>query len=144
MGAARRTGLRVPRVIGPTKPSVLLVDDDPTVSAMFGLGLAAAGFAVTDAASARAALGAIEHDLPDVIVLDWQMPGMRGDELLDVLRQNKETSDVRVLFLSNFPRDDPHVAGAVVAGSPIVWLVKSQNTVRAAGVVAGSGRTVFT
>ena len=95
---------------------------------MYGLGLAAAGFVVTEAASARAALGSIEHEVPDVIVLDWQMPRMRGDELLEVLRRNEETRHVAVVFLSNFPKHDPRVAGVVGAGSPIRWLVKSETT----------------
>lgn len=111
-----------------TRLSVLLVDDDPAASSMYGLGLAAAGFLVTEAGSARAALVSIEQEVPDVIIVDWLMPHMRGDELLEVLRQNEDTDDVAVLFLSNFPKHDPRVAGVVVAGSEMQWLVKSETT----------------
>lgn len=92
------------------------------------MGLIAAGYAVTTAGSARAALEAIAGEMPDVLVVDWLMPEMRGDELLELIRDDRETRGLRVMFLSNYPRDDPNVAGAVVAGEAIPWLTKSRTT----------------
>lgn len=94
------------------------------------MGLIAAGYAVTTAGSARAALEAIAGEMPDVLVVDWLMPEMRGDELLELIRDDRETRGLRVMFLSNYPRDDPNVAGAVVAGEAIPWLTKSRTTPR--------------
>lgn len=111
-----------------SKHTVLLVDDDPDVSRMYAEGLSAAGFVVTVAANARAALSAIKYELPEVVVLDWQMPEMRGDELLDLLARDGTTRNLPVLFLSNFPSDRLRAAGADAARQTIGWLVKSKTT----------------
>lgn len=110
------------------KHSVVLIDDNPDSSAAYAEGLSASGFVVTSAAGARAALSAIKYELPDVVVLDWLMTEMRGDELLEVLASNSKTRHVPVLFLSNFPFDEPLVAGATMADQIIGWLVKSRTT----------------
>lgn len=65
---------------------LLLVDDDAALRE--GLGMALAGkFHVRTAASAEEALSAMAEAVPDVMVLDEQLPGMSGTELLGRLRQ---------------------------------------------------------
>ena len=66
---------------------VLIVDDDQRVRTVVAWQLEADGFAVTEAGDGAAALAQIEHDRPDLVVLDLSLPGVGG---LDVLRRVRE------------------------------------------------------
>jgi two-component system phosphate regulon response regulator PhoB len=55
---------------------VLVVDDDQRVRTVVSWQLEADGFAVTEAADGAAALAQIEHDRPDLVVLDLSLPGV--------------------------------------------------------------------
>ena len=66
--------------------TILVVDDEPTIVEVVELYLRREGFAVLTAADGNAALAAIEHQRPDLIVLDLMLPGMSGLELTARLR----------------------------------------------------------
>jgi CheY-like chemotaxis protein len=106
---------------------VLLVDDDPSVAGMYVIGLEHAGLTVTTAGSGKAALAAIAHELPDVVVVDWNMPGMRGDQLLSILRGRPATLRLPVLFLSGFSPDEvlPRQRMTEIRSG---WLMKTRTT----------------
>ncbi|MDB5693471.1 MAG: response regulator [Alphaproteobacteria bacterium] len=59
---------------------ILVVDDDQQVRATIVRGLTALGYAVRDAAGGEAALALIEQQKPQLVVLDYMMPGMDGAE----------------------------------------------------------------
>ena len=69
------------------KPAVLVVDDDPVVSRVIVEVLGREAFDVTVVRTALEALEEVERGLPDVIILDIELPGMSGLELLLRLRQ---------------------------------------------------------
>jgi DNA-binding response OmpR family regulator len=58
--------------------SVLVVEDDPDLLALVEMVLADAGYRVRTAPEGRAALRAVEAEMPAVILLDMRMPGMNG------------------------------------------------------------------
>jgi CheY-like chemotaxis protein len=108
-------------------PTVLLVDDDFAVANMYLTGLEHAGLSVTTAGSGKAALAAIAYEVPDVVVIDWNLPGMRGDELLAVLRDNPRTARLPVLFLSVFAADEVRPM-RLVREERSMWLTKTKTT----------------
>lgn len=67
--------------------SVLLIDDEKDYSATMGFYLKAKGFRVRCADSGRAGLEQIEADPPDIVFLDFLMPGMNGVETLRCIRE---------------------------------------------------------
>ena len=76
---------------------VLVVDDDePTGDALRRL-LGRMGYKAQWASSGPEALDAVRTGLPDLIVLDWMMPGMNGLEVLRVLRSDPATQAVPVI-----------------------------------------------
>ena len=78
-------------------PFVLVVDDDePTGDALRRL-LGKMGYTAQWASSGDAALASLQNTLPDLIVLDWMMPGMNGMEVLRRLRADPTTQSVPVI-----------------------------------------------
>ena len=89
----------------PQKPfttrRVLLVDDDPIILRIYQNGLTRLGFAVTAAANGLAAMQALRHSTPDIVVLDLMMPKFSGAEVLRFIRSRPQTESVPVIILSN-------------------------------------------
>ena len=77
---------------------VLLVDDDPNIRDTTSLRLELAGHDVVTVASAAEALAAAGHQRFDAAILDIQMPGTDGLQLLRELRDHERTRDLPVVF----------------------------------------------
>ena len=82
---------------------VLVVDDDPGVRSVCATLLQVLGCEVLEADGARQALDLLVRDEEpcDLVLLDLEMPGMRGDELLRVLRRARP--ELRVVMMSGRP-----------------------------------------
>lgn len=81
--------------------TILIVDDDPRLLKMLQRTLAYEGFRVLSAANGAEALGQIQAQRPDVVILDWLMPGLDG---ISVLKRLREAGD-RTLVLMLTARD---------------------------------------
>lgn len=104
--------------------SVILVDDDPDTAQMYSIGLELQGFDVTVARDGPELFDALRAGLPDIVVLDWNLPGERGDEVLRRLREDCRTADLPVFMLSNFPAmSDGHIDVIFEFGA-LAWLEK--------------------
>jgi len=82
--------------IKPTK-RVLVVDDEPAILRIVGIGLRVLGCDVVTCGSGEEALELIEHVRPDVMLLDVLMPGMDG---LETLKRLRSISDLPVIVFS--------------------------------------------
>jgi CheY-like chemotaxis protein len=67
---------------------VLLADDDPPIIDIMSRGLGSKGFRITTANDGAIALAKIRREVPDVVVMDLEMPNIDGAELLKQIRQN--------------------------------------------------------
>lgn len=81
---------------------VLLVDDNPLNAKLTGLVLRQAGYTVEAAGDANEALSALERTVPDVILMDLQLPGMSGFELTRHIRTMPALRDVVVVALTAY------------------------------------------
>ncbi|KMO42638.1 ATPase [Methylobacterium tarhaniae] len=81
-------------------PRILLVEDSETQALQLRLFLERNGFSVTRHATAEAALEAMNHGLPDLVVADYHLPGMNGDELTRQMRLAMRTRATPVLMLT--------------------------------------------
>jgi two-component system phosphate regulon response regulator PhoB len=90
---------------------VLVIDDDPNVVEVITANLEAEGYVVDTAVDGRDAWSHLTGELPDVVVLDWMLPGRSGIDLLADLRANAETKDLPVVLLSAKARDEEIWAG---------------------------------
>jgi len=75
----------------PQNPYVLVVEDDPDQSRLLEVGLGQQGFRVTAVRDSRSAIHRLALESFDVVVSDLNLPGMRGDELLRLIRNVHET-----------------------------------------------------
>jgi len=83
-----------------TRPKVLVVEDEPAQREVLIYNLCAEGFDVDYAASGDAAMLQIAEDPPDLIVLDWMLPGVSGIEICRRLRRRSATKAVPIIMLS--------------------------------------------
>jgi DNA-binding response OmpR family regulator len=82
----------------PNEFCILVADDDPGIRSFLRRGLRLEGYGVIEAESGEAALDLTHTANPDLIVLDWMMPGMNGP---DVLRQIRtEGLKIPVIFFT--------------------------------------------
>ncbi|HYY80927.1 MAG TPA: diguanylate cyclase [Actinomycetes bacterium] len=79
---------------------VLLVEDSGTIRALVRKMLVAGGHTVVEAADGAAALAACRAQQPDVVLLDVEMPGMSGWDVLTAMKADPDLSDVPVVFLT--------------------------------------------
>ena len=80
--------------------TILIVEDEPAIQELVACNLELAGYRVDRAESAEQALGLVRESLPDLIVLDWMLPGMNGVELARRLRADKRTQDIPIIMLT--------------------------------------------
>jgi two-component system, OmpR family, response regulator len=92
---------RLPRNNTIMAKTVLIVDDDPHIREVLAFALDKAGMVSRAAEDGEAALAAVAHQRPDLVILDINMPKMDG---LEVCRRLRSESDIPILFLSS--RDD--------------------------------------
>ncbi len=91
--------------------SILIVDDNPVVIKLLAAMLTRAGYHVSQAESGHHALELLEAHLPDLILLDIDMPGISGLETCRIIKENPRTTDIPIIFITS--SDDKH---DIVAG----------------------------
>lgn len=106
------------------KQKILLVEDDETLAGVYIERLEAEGFDVRHVANGEDALSNAVEYKPDLILLDVMMPKISGFDVLDILRNTPETTNVRIVMLTALsqPKDKERAEQLGVDD----YLVKSQ------------------
>jgi two-component system phosphate regulon response regulator PhoB len=91
--------------------SILVVEDEPAIQELVSFTCTNNGYAVRRAESARAAQDAIQHELPDLVILDWMLPDRAGIELLRDLRTDARTKSLPIILLTAKSGEGDKVAG---------------------------------
>ncbi|GAB4351476.1 MAG: phosphate regulon transcriptional regulator PhoB [Methylohalobius crimeensis] len=94
-----------------TKIRILVVEDETALRDMLQLVLEQAGFEVLPAENVQAALQAMGGQLPDLILLDWMLPGLSGVEWAKRLRRDATYSDLPIILLTARGEEEDTVAG---------------------------------
>ena len=79
---------------------ILLVEDDPDIREVVAFSLSRAGFEVNEVESANHALVQAHKQMPDLVVVDWMLPGMSGRQLVEQLRADSVTEGLPVIMLT--------------------------------------------
>ncbi len=92
-------------------PTVLVVEDEPAQRDVLTYNLEAEGFEVVSAGDGEEALLLVAEIVPDIIVLDWMLPGISGIEICRRLKTKTETAGIPVLMLSARSEEVDRVRG---------------------------------
>jgi two-component system phosphate regulon response regulator PhoB len=90
---------------------ILIVDDEPAIRDMVAFALRKGEFEPVHAGDAREAQSAIADKLPDLILLDWMLPGTSGLELARRWRREELTRDVPIIMLTARGEENDRVSG---------------------------------
>jgi two-component system, OmpR family, phosphate regulon response regulator PhoB len=91
--------------------TVLVVEDEPQIQELIAVNLEHSGHRVRRAATAEEAESAIRDELPDVVVLDWMLPGESGLALARRLRSSERTRDLPIVMLTARAMEQDKVLG---------------------------------
>jgi len=85
---------------------IAIIEDDPVISQMYRMKFEADGFEVQLANNGVRGVALVEAFLPDMILLDLQMPEMDGTEALRVIRKNEWGKNIPVIVLTNLGEEE--------------------------------------
>lgn len=91
--------------------NILVVEDEPAIQELLALNLEHAGHHVLRAKDAEQANELVRHALPDLILLDWMLPGQSGVQFARSLRQGERTKQVPIIMLTARGQEHDKVAG---------------------------------
>ncbi len=100
--------------------TVLIVDDEAPIREMIRVALEMSGLDCLEAATAQEAHAAIIDQRPDLVLLDWMLPGTSGIELLRRLKRDELTRDVPVIMLTAKGEEDNKIQGLEVGSDDYI------------------------
>ena len=102
------------------RKTVLIVDDEPAIRDMLKVALEMADFQCIEAKNAQEAHVLVTDNPPDLVLLDWMMPGISGIELLRRWRKNEETANLPVIMLTAKAEEDNAIRGLDVGADDYI------------------------
>jgi two-component system phosphate regulon response regulator PhoB len=91
--------------------SILIVEDEPSIAELISVNLSHAGFLPVRAFQTDQALQLMKEVLPDLVILDWMLPGKSGIQFAKELRSNDRTKDIPIILLTARSEEMDKIAG---------------------------------
>jgi two-component system phosphate regulon response regulator PhoB len=92
-------------------PTILVVEDEPAIMELLRVNLIDAGYDVAEAVDAEAAQQVLRERLPDLLLLDWMLPGQSGLALARQLRGEPRTRELPIIMVTARADEGDKVAG---------------------------------
>ncbi|NMT62479.1 phosphate regulon transcriptional regulator PhoB [Marinobacter orientalis] len=103
-----------------TGKTVLIVDDEAPIREMIAVALEMADYNYLEAADAREAHALIVDKQPDLILLDWMLPGTSGVELARRLKKDEATAEIPIIMLTAKVEEDNKIQGLEVGADDYI------------------------
>jgi two-component system phosphate regulon response regulator PhoB len=103
-----------------TGRKILIVDDESAIRDMLRVALEMAEYQCLEASNAQDAHALIVDEKPDLILLDWMMPGTSGIELARRLKRDEVTSDIPIIMLTAKGEEDNKIQGLEVGADDYI------------------------
>ena len=94
-----------------TELDILMVEDEPAIREMVRFSLGRAGIGVREAEDVKAAQAALADRLPDLLLLDWMLPGMSGLDFARRLKRDELTRHLPIIMLTARGDENDKVGG---------------------------------
>jgi len=141
----------LPGPTSPTKPYVLVVEDEAALATMLRYNLEKQGFRVEEAVDGQEALTRIAEAVPDIVLLDWMLPVMSGIEVCRQIRRRPATRDLPVIMVTARTEDQDAVRGLNTGADDYITkpfnmdalLARMRALLRRAGAVPVRGQHIF-
>jgi len=141
----------LPAPMSPSKPYVLVVEDEAALATMLRYNLEKQGFRVEEAVDGQEALTRIAEAVPDIVLLDWMLPVMSGIEVCRQIRRRPATRDLPVIMVTARTEDQDAVRGLNTGADDYITkpfnmealLARMRALLRRAGAVPVRGQHVF-
>jgi len=91
--------------------TILIADDEESLRTLIVTTLEAPGLRILQAADGNEAVELARQEHPDLVLLDWRMPGKTGIEVAEVLRGNAATADIAILMLTAMGQEQDRQRG---------------------------------
>ena len=88
------------------KKKILIIEDENNLAELLKINLEAGGYDVINAFDAEDGLMKVFNELPDIITLDVQLPGIDGWEACRRIKTNPRTKDIPVIFITVIPKEE--------------------------------------
>jgi two-component system phosphate regulon response regulator PhoB len=92
-------------------PRILVVEDEPAIAELVAINLRHAGYEVALAADAESAMKQVDQALPDLVLLDWMLPGQSGLVLARAWRGEARTKQLPIIMLTARAEESDKLAG---------------------------------
>ena len=86
--------------------NILIVEDEPAIRQMLGFTLTGGGYNYLEAADVQQAQHAMGTIIPDLILLDWMLPGISGMDFARRLKRDPRTSGIPIIMLTARTTED--------------------------------------
>ena len=103
-----------------TGKTILIVDDEAPIREMIAVALEMAGYECLEAANSQEALAIIVDRQPDLLLLDWMLPGSTGIELARRLKRDELTADIPIIMLTAKGEEDNKIQGLEVGADDYI------------------------
>ena len=94
-----------------TSPHILVIEDEEPLSVLLRYNLEAEGYMVTHTARGDEAETILQEQTPDLVLLDWMLPGLSGIELCRRIRSRTETQSLPVIMLTARGEENERIRG---------------------------------
>ena len=94
-----------------TGKKVLIIDDESSIREMIAIALEMAGYEFLEADNSRTAYEIIVDHRPDLVLVDWMMPGGSGIELTRRLKKDELTAEIPIIMLTAKSEEDNKIQG---------------------------------
>jgi two-component system, OmpR family, phosphate regulon response regulator PhoB len=94
-----------------TAPVILIVEDEPAIRELLQVNLKHAGYLVLQAGDTRSAQMQIDASLPDLVLIDWMLPGQSGADFSKKLRGDLRTRDLPIILLTARVEESDKIKG---------------------------------
>ena len=91
--------------------TILIIDDEPDIREILRFALESADYRTLEASHAEEARKSILADAPDLILLDWMLPGRSGLELAQQLKRNQKTRSIPIIMVSSKGDETDRIKG---------------------------------